>query len=127
MGARTYEVIVGNGEQWAYGDCPTWVFTHRELPVPDGADVRFTHTAVAEAVPAMQEAAGERTIWVCGGGELAAEFIDAGLLDDFVVTIAPVWLGAGIPTFAGSLGGRLRLADTRRFSSGLAQLVYEVD
>jgi dihydrofolate reductase len=45
----------------------------------------------------MVEAAGRRNVWIVGGGDLAGQFGDAGLLDEVIVSIAPVTLGAGAP------------------------------
>ena len=45
----------------------------------------------------MTRAAGDRNIWIVGGGDLAGQFADAGLLDEVIVSIAPVTLGAGAP------------------------------
>jgi dihydrofolate reductase len=47
----------------------------------------------------MVEAAGGRNVWIVGGGDLAGQFADAGLLDEVIVSIAPVTLGAGRPLF----------------------------
>ena len=44
-------------------------------------------------------AAGDRNIWMVGGGDLAAQLAEAGLLDELMVSIAPVTLGAGRPLF----------------------------
>lgn len=102
MGATTYEWVRNHmartGEPWAYA-VPTWVFTHRRLPVIPDADVRFTSDPVPEVHAAMAEAAGGRDLWVVGGGDLAGQFADAGLLDELVLYIAPVTLGAGRPLF----------------------------
>ena len=100
MGATTYAWIrehhVDKGETWAYA-MPAWVMTHRE-PVPvDGADVRFASGDVRPVHEAMVAAAGGKDLWVVGGGALAADFAEAGLLDEVCVQIAPVTLGAGRP------------------------------
>jgi dihydrofolate reductase len=101
MGATTYQWIVdhlaGTGEPWTY-EIPCWVFTHRDLePIGDG--ITFTHEPVPEVHAAMTAAAGGRDLWMVGGGDLAAQFAERGLLDEVIVSIAPVTLGAGRPLF----------------------------
>ncbi|HEY0902549.1 MAG TPA: dihydrofolate reductase family protein [Marmoricola sp.] len=96
MGATTYQWILDNDpDNWAY-DMPCWVFTHRDFP-PVQHDVRFTSAPVPEVHAAMRAAAGDRNLWVVGGGELAGQFHDARLLDEIWVQYAPVALGAGAP------------------------------
>lgn len=98
MGATTYEWINRHHPgEWYYEDRPTWVFTHRELPVIEGANVRFTADDVREVHAAMLEAAGGRNVWLVGGGELVGQFLDHDLLDELIVSITPVVLGAGAP------------------------------
>ena len=60
-------------------------------------DLRFVSGDVAAHHADMVAAAGERDVWVVGGGDLAGQFADAGLLDDLWVQYAPVALGAGAP------------------------------
>jgi len=97
MGASTYAWIRANhDEPWDY-TLPCWVFTHREFPAPDDGDIRFTQAPVAEVHRQMAEAAQGRNLWIVGGGDLVGQFADAGLLDEVVVSIAPVVLGAGRP------------------------------
>ena len=54
---------------------------------------------VAPVHEALVTAAAGRDVWVVGGGDLAAQFAEAGLLGEVVVSIAPVTLGAGRPLF----------------------------
>ena len=86
MGATTYQWILDHnaktGEKWAY-EMPSWVFTHRTFDEPDG-DVRFVQGDIAEVHAAMVEAAGGKDLWVVGGGDLAAQFAEAKLLDELV-------------------------------------------
>lgn len=97
MGATTYTWVMDHEKgSWPY-DLPAWVFTHRDLEAPAGADVRFTQDDVAEVHAEMAEAADGRDLWVVGGGDLAGQFADAGLLDELVVAIAPVTIGDGAP------------------------------
>nr|WP_231747698.1 dihydrofolate reductase family protein [Auraticoccus cholistanensis] len=113
MGAHTYEWILAHEQgAWTYTQ-PTWVFTHRELPRVDG-DVRLTAADVAQVHAEMTAAAAGKDLWVVGGGDLAGQFADRGLLDELVVSIAPVTLGAGAPL----LPRRLELALTEVARNG---------
>jgi dihydrofolate reductase len=96
MGASTYLWVREHDPDWV-PERPTWVFTHRELELIPGADLRRTAGDVADVHAAMVTAAGDRDVWVVGGGDLAGQFADRGLLDEVVVSIAPVTLGAGAP------------------------------
>ena len=72
----------------------------------------------------MRAAAGERNVWIAGGGDLASQFADEGLLDELHVTIVPVVLGDGIPTFARRLPGELQLLDQVAFANGMVHVRY---
>ncbi len=103
MGATTYEWILNHsdafpdGSGWAY-DVPCWVFTHRALPtVESTAPIMFSSDDIATVHAAMSEAAGGKNVWVMGGGDLAGQFADAGLLDELLLAITPVTLGTGKP------------------------------
>ncbi|AZS36947.1 hypothetical protein CVS47_01568 [Microbacterium lemovicicum] len=133
-GSTTYEWVLAESdilahpEKWSefHGDRPTFVFTTRELPVPEGADVRFVSGSVADVMPALRSAAGERDIWVVGGGDLAGQFLDAGLLDQIALSIAPVLLTGGAPLLPRRLeSDRLRLVSAEAVGP-FARLIYEV-
>jgi dihydrofolate reductase len=119
MGSTTYEWIFAHefaGKdpaewKWPY-DIPCWVFTHRELPVVPDARIEFTSAAVATVHEEMVGAAGDRNVWIVGGGDLAGQFAEAGLLDEVIVSIAPVTLGAGAPLLPRRI--ELRLDDLGR-------------
>ncbi len=96
MGASTYEWVIGHSEGWEYTQ-PAWVLAHRALPERPGADLRFASGDVRAVHAQMTDAAAGRDLWVVGGGEVAGQFADAGLLDEIWVQFAPVTLGAGAP------------------------------
>jgi dihydrofolate reductase len=104
MGSTTYEWILEHefaGKdpadwRWPY-EIPCWVFTHRQLPVVRDARIMFVSGDVAAVHRELADAAGDRNVWIVGGGDLAGQFADAGLLDEVIVSIAPVTLGAGAP------------------------------
>jgi dihydrofolate reductase len=115
MGATTYEWIrarITEGtEKWSY-TMPAVVFTHRDLPRVDRTDLRFVSGDVATVHAELVAAAAGKDVWVVGGGDLAGQFADAGLLDEIVAAIAPVTLGAGRPIFPRRYA--LRLTDVAR-------------
>lgn len=133
-GSTTYEWILeaedvlAHPEKWQgfHGDRPTFVFTTRDLPVPDGADVRFVRGSVADALPAIRAAAGDGDVWVVGGGDLAGQFLDAGALDEIHLSVAPVALTSGAPLLPRRVEAqRLRLVEARAVGQ-FARLVYAV-
>ena len=119
MGSTTYEWILDHelrgkdpaDASWPY-DVPSWVFTHRRLEAVPGAAITFTQSDLADAHAEMVVAAGGRNVWIVGGGDLAGQFADAGLLDEVIVYIAPVTLGGGTPLLPRHL--ELRLEETAR-------------
>ncbi len=122
MGATTYEWVFGHENliedpgRWRqhYGSVPCWVFTHRQLPVIPGADLSFAHGDVRPVHDQMARAADGRNIWLVGGGDLVGQFADAGLLDEILLGIAPVMLGAGAPLLPRRLlASDLTLADVK--------------
>lgn len=134
MGSATYEWILGHGDivaaetgsPWPYTQ-PTWVFTSRTLPAVPGARLSFVRGDVRDVYGAMRAAAGGRNLWVVGGGDLAGQFHDAGLLDEIIVQIGSVTLGKGKPLFPRRLTSPpLILVSARQLGSGLAELRYQV-
>lgn len=112
MGASTYEWVMRNENGvWGY-EQPTWVFTHRALQPPATGDVRMTHADVRAVHATMTEAADGKDLWIVGGGDLAGQFADAGLLDEVWLQYAPVTLGAGAPVLPRALD--LELLDVAR-------------
>ncbi|HSG39693.1 MAG TPA: dihydrofolate reductase family protein [Thermoanaerobaculia bacterium] len=134
MGSTTYEWILNHHirpdadqpQPWSYQQ-PTWVFTSRALPEIPGADVRFVRGDVRPVHRQMVEAAGGKNVWLVGGGELVGQFYDHGLLDELIVTIASVTLGAGAPLLPRAITTPpLRLVSATAYGDGFAQLRYEV-
>ncbi|MBT0565716.1 dihydrofolate reductase family protein [Williamsia sp. CHRR-6] len=110
MGAATYRWLIDNQPDWLYTQ-PTWVVTHHPETVTTPQVQTFSGD-VSELHPMLVSAAGDRDVWVVGGGRLAAQFTDAGLVDELVVHFAPCTLGAGQPVLPTQ--SRWRLADTGR-------------
>ncbi len=133
-GSTTYEWVlehedlIAHPEKWSgyYGGRPWFVFTSRELPVPEGADVRFVNGTPEELIEAIGAAACDQQIWIFGGGDLVGQFFEAGLLAEVQVSVTPVVLGAGAPLFTTRIeSDRLRLERVEHFGQ-FAHLTYSV-
>ena len=126
MGSATYEFILNYGRAWPYEDRPTWVLTSRELESMEGANLRFHDGDVGDVHGEALEAAGERDLWVVGGGPVASQLEQAGLLDELQVTVVPVVLGSGKQLFAHPPRKPMKLLGTRAFSNGMTELTYAI-
>lgn len=135
MGSATYEWMLKHvvkldsesPEPWLYTQ-PTWVFSSRsDLPGIPGADIRFVNGDVRPVHAQMQAAAGDKNIWIVGGGGLVGQFYDAGLLHELIVQIGSVTLGSGKPLLPRQiLSPSLKLVSVQKFGQGMAELRYEV-
>jgi dihydrofolate reductase len=134
MGSTTYEWVLEHEgmlehpDKWlaSYGDLPTWVFSHRDIPSIPGTGVRITSQDVRTVHAEMVDAAGDKDVWLMGGGELVGQFDDAGLLDRVMVSVAPVTLGAGAPLLPRYIrSDRLRLTSVTQ-AGQFAELAYDV-
>ena len=134
MGSVTYEWIldhldVAGGGGWPYRGKPCWVLSSRQLRLPegDGVDVRIVEASVRKLHGEMAAAAGDGVLWVVGGGGVASQFADEGLLDEVHLTVVPVALGTGKPLFERQLPGRpMQLTGTRSFENGMVELRYRI-
>lgn len=132
MGATTYEWMLRHAihadppQAWLYTQ-PSWVFTSRSLPGVAGADIRFVRGDVRPVHRDMAAAAAGKNVWIVGGGDLAGQFHDAGLLDEMHVQVASVTLGAGKPLFPRRVASpAMRLVSVRAIGTAFAELVYEL-
>ncbi len=130
MGSKTYEFVLDHLDEWPYAGKPSWVLSGRDLPLPEDAeagDVKIVDAKITDLQEEMIAAAGDRDLWVIGGGNVASQFADAGLLDELIITVTPVVLGEGKPLFDRRLpGGPLQLTGTRTWDSGMVELRYEI-
>ncbi|AVH63743.1 MULTISPECIES: dihydrofolate reductase family protein [unclassified Nostoc] len=134
MGSATYEWMVRNAKKvaaetgftWPYTQ-PAWIFSSRKLTMIEGANIRFVNGDVHHAYAQMRVAAGTKNIWIVGGGDLAGQFYDAGLLDELIIQIGSATLGKGKPLFPRRvLSPVLRLVSVHQMGAGMAELRYEV-
>lgn len=134
MGSTTYEWILNHHinegadhpRRWAYAQ-PTWVFTSRRLTAVKGADIRLVTGNVLPVYDQMLAEAGDKNIWLVGGGDLVGQFHDQGLLDEVIVQVASVTLGKGAPLLPRQIvRPPLKLLSATVYGNAFAELHYEV-
>ncbi len=124
MGATTYEQDLARGG-WPYGARPTWVFAHRQLPIPPGGSVRFVSAPVADVVSEIREAA-DRQVFLVGGAQLVGQFLGARAIDELILFVVPILLGTGVRLFEDGVPVGAELIHTRAYSTGLVELRYRL-
>ena len=128
MGSRTYETALrfeAQGLGWAYGDKPTIVLTHRELPRTRDT-VEFYSGDLAQLVNERLRNKF-RSIWFVGGGLVSGECLRLGLADEVRYSILPILIGEGIQFFEKlDKDIALHLAEVKAYKSGTVELRYQV-
>jgi dihydrofolate reductase len=122
IGRGTYDTVLGFGEEaWPYGTKRVIVLTHH--PVPPRRQEAFFSGTPAQLLSELSEA---KHVYV-DGGQVISQFFAAGLIDDLVISVIPVVLGAGLRLFpGGELEHPLTLTSHRSWPSGMVQLRYTV-
>ena|ERR1700761_485864 len=127
MGARTYEhaLELSRSYGWAYGDIPTFVLSHRELPI-ERPNIRIVSGDLAAFVNRRLKP-NYTNVWVVGGAMVANDFMRAKLANGLRLTIVPVILGEGIKLFSES--GQEAALDVKgitAYKNGLVELYYQL-
>lgn len=123
MGAATYRFIqrhMAAGNPWPYTQ-PCWVFTNNPT---DDENVHFVIGDIQEHLPAIRAAAGDKNIWLTGGGELVGQFLDAGALDELIISLASCTLGVGKPVLPRRVN--LLRTDAIEMGDGFVELRFNV-
>jgi dihydrofolate reductase len=125
LGRKTYEVSLRMGAKFD-STSRTVVFSRQAPPANAPSGVEFVNGPIAPFVARLREQPG-KDIWLMGGGELIASFLDEEAIDEFVISVVPVFIGDGIPLVARRHRHvQLDLLSVERFEDGLVQLRYRV-
>lgn len=125
LGRRTYETSVRLGARFSGKDA-TIVFSRHAAPADAPPGVRFVNAPVGTVLGGLRDQPG-KDIWLMGGGDLIASFLDERAIDEFVVSVAPVFIGDGIPLIARRHRHvPLELLSVERFDDGVVQNRYRV-
>jgi dihydrofolate reductase len=127
MGARTYEhaLELSKSYGWAYGDTPTIVVTHRNLPI-ERQNIEIYSGDLGKLVDERLKP-NYKNVWLVGGAMLAKDFIRAKLADEIRLSVLPIILGDGT-LFFDQVGQEqaLHLKDVTAYKSGMVELWYEI-
>jgi dihydrofolate reductase len=125
LGRKTYEISIQMGAKFD-SKSRTFVFSRQSPPSDAPSGVEFVNDSIGPFVSRLREQPG-KDIWLMGGGEIIASFLDEQAIDEFVVSVAPVFIGEGIPLIARRHRHvLLDLHAVERFDDGLVQLHYRV-
>lgn len=126
MGRNTFEMVLTFGE-WSYGNKRVIVLSSKPLRIPDDLPptVESKSCSPAELVQELSEQ-GEKHLYI-DGGKTIQSFLNAGLIQELIITRIPVLIGSGIPLF-GPLDKdkKLRLIQTHTYENGIVQNKYEI-
>ena len=125
LGARTWDFMVLHSS-WPYSGKPTWIVTHTEKLAPlEDAVVETYAGDLGELVRRIGDSGYKRT-WLVGGGDLAGQLLEADLLDELILTIAPTLVGRGPALADGEFPLReFTLVEVSQWSANGARLRYE--
>ena len=124
LGRKSYELTQSMGEaaMAPFSKLTPYIVSTTLTEVKEGA-VLIKENA-EEAVKELKKAQG-KDIWLFGGASLTTSLFNAGLIDEFILAVHPVILGAGKPLFT-NINNRtaLKLKEATTYSSGLVMLTY---
>jgi dihydrofolate reductase len=130
MGKRMFDAGEQAWPEEAPFHTPVFVVTHEKRDPwerPGGTTFHFVNDGVEPALALAREAAGDRDVRIAGGGATILEYVNAGLINEFSIALAPVLFGSGIRLFDGVNVGRLALGPVRvEPSSKVTHLTYAV-
>jgi len=125
MGRKTYDLAVRFGMRDGYAGKKNYVFS-RKLAMTPSPKVLVANHDVLNFARQLRAEKG-KDIWLVGGAELVAAFLDAGQVDEFILNVIPTMIGEGIPLVAPRHRNlRLRLLGSKKFPDGVIRLHYAV-
>jgi len=125
LGRKTFEMSVKLGAPFG-GKTEHVVFSHQPAPASVPRGVQFATESVPVFADRVRHTNG-KNIWMMGGGGIIASFLDAGAIDEFIISVVPVFIGDGIPLIAPRHRHvPLSLRSVKPFPDGVVQVHYDV-
>jgi len=117
------------GEEPPY-HAPVFVLTHHErapLPMEGGTTFHFVTDGIESALDQARQAAGGKDVMLWGGGQVAQQYLAAGLLDVLELHVVPVLLGGGSRLLDDLGGAHVQLEQVRAVEApGVTHLKYAI-
>jgi dihydrofolate reductase len=130
MGRKTYDFVVqfqkeGQAVPSMGGNIRHYAFS-RKPPKKVLEGFEFVKEPIQKFAARLRAQKG-KNIWLMGGGGIIASFLDAGEIDEFIISVIPAFIGEGIPLVAPKRRTvPLKLLSTKKFSDGVVTLHYAV-
>ena len=122
MGRKTYD-FCSSLNSWPYAGKQTFVFTSKKIQ-SEREEIEFINMNPSAEIYRIKTA-GYKNIWLVGGGNLNAQFLNSNLIDEIILFVMPIVLGEGIPLFPESTQHLLDLQESETYPSGVIKLVYK--
>jgi dihydrofolate reductase len=125
LGRKTYDISLKLGASFGPGSAH-YVFSRKSPPSSVPAGVHFVTEPIRTFAERLRKQPG-KNIWMMGGGDIIASFLDEGAIDEFIISVVPIFIGEGIPLIAPRHREvALRLRAVEQFPDGVVQLQYQV-
>ena len=125
VGRKTFDRSLELGAHFSTDD-PHYVFSRQSPPASLPAGVEFVSQSIGAFAKRLRDQAG-KNIWMMGGGEIIASFLDEDLIDEFIITVVPIFIGEGIPLIpSGPRNVPLKLRSAKPFPDGVVQVHYDI-
>lgn len=126
MGRLTYEEILGFDVDWPYGNCQSVVFSRNADLKITTPQTQLVNGEIGSHVKELKQQTG-KDIWLVGGGNLLTSFLNEGLVDEMIISIAPVIIGEGLPLFPNvPKETSLELVNSKSYDTGFVSLTYTI-
>lgn len=124
MGRKTYDQILGFDVPWPYEKCTTYLATRESDYTPPTPQTKVIQGEIGAATRSILQEGG-KDIWLVGGGQLVAYYLNEGLIDEMMLFIIPTIIGEGIHLFPSPVNeSSFKLHKTEHYETGAALLHY---
>jgi dihydrofolate reductase len=123
MGRKTYDKVLSFGVDFPHKGRKCYVISRSRTGFDE--NVEYYSGNLKTLIEKLKNSEGSN-IFIDGGAEIVNELLKVDIIDEFIISIIPIFLGNGIRLFKdGRPSLRLKLKSTKEFTSGLVQLWYE--